>query len=168
MRGCRARGFAARRHRALTGACSRVQVLQGAADDAPELQVQDDVQADAAGVPANVSCVTAALHTPLAPGKGATLQTYAAHTKLLTPKPAEVRQDDVQRVVYAGNLFMLSPYRVESQTLKARPERAPRRERPGVGGGRPRRHARARRSSCSARTWRPSPSCRRAASRARA
>lgn len=141
-------------------------MLQGAADDAPELQVQDDVQADAAGVPANVSCVTAALHTPLAPGKGATLQTYAAHTKLLTPKPAEVRQDDVQRVVYAGNLFMLSPYRVESQTLKARPERGPPRA-PG-GGGRPRRRARARRSSCSARTWRPSPSCRRAASRARA
>lgn len=71
-------------------------------------------------MPANVSCVAAALHTPLLPGQSTTLQTYAAHTKLLAPKPAEIRQDDVQRVVYIGNLFLLSPYPVQSQSLKAR------------------------------------------------
>lgn len=81
----------------------------------PHAQVQPTTE----GVPANVSCVAAALHTPLLPGQSATLQTYAAHTKLLAPKPAEIRQDDVQRVVYSGNLFLLSPYPVQSQSLKA-------------------------------------------------
>ena len=78
-----------------------------------------------AGVPANVSCVAAALQPPLQPGQAATLQTYAAHTRLLVPKPAEIRQDDVQRVVFTGNLFMLSPYAVKSQSLKARTLRLP-------------------------------------------
>lgn len=76
-------------------------------------------------MPANVSCVAATLQPPLQPGQAATLQTYAAHTKLLMPKPAEIRQDDVQRVVFTGNLFMLSPYAVKTQSLKARTLRLP-------------------------------------------
>ena len=67
-----------------------------------------------------MSCVAATLQPPLQPGQAATLQTYAAHTKLLVPKPAEIRQDDVQRVVFTGKLFMLSPYAVKTQSLKAR------------------------------------------------
>ena len=72
-----------------------------------------------------MSCVVATLQPPLQPGQAATLQTYAAHTKLLVPKPAEIRQDDMQRVVFTGNLFMLSPYAVRTQSLKARTLRLP-------------------------------------------
>eukprot|EP00887_Chlorella_sp_A99_P007187 scaffold2.g7187.t1 len=79
-------------------------------------QALGSAPASPAGAPAGVVCVAFALPAPLAPGATAELRAVAGFTHVLTPKPADIAPTEPQRVLYEGALYLLSPYRVASQT----------------------------------------------------
>eukprot|EP00884_Botryococcus_braunii_P008767 jgi/Botrbrau1/17892/Bobra.0477s0002.1 len=83
-------------------------------DDDPSKVITADVK----GVPVNVSCFAAQLSSPVAPGKTFKVEIQSVYTELQKPWPAAIQQSDPQRVLYFDNLYILSPYTVESQSTK--------------------------------------------------
>ncbi|KAK9814530.1 hypothetical protein WJX72_007425 [[Myrmecia] bisecta] len=93
------------------------EVSTGQDDDAPALKV---APATETGAPANVTCSKATLPQPLKAGASVDLEVYAVFTKLQTPYPASITQQDPQRVLYHDNIYVLSPYQIAKQTTKVR------------------------------------------------
>lgn len=69
-----------------------------------------------AGAPAGVSCYKATLSTPVAEGKTVEFDVVATITGVYRPHPSEIRQGEKQYVEYIDNMYLLSPYTVDSQT----------------------------------------------------
>ena len=72
------------------------------------------------GAPAGVSCVETELAAPLAAGASTVVEVFQVYTQVLQPFPAEARQTEVGRVTFEANLYLVSPYPVESQHLAAK------------------------------------------------
>lgn len=68
------------------------------------------------GAPAGVGCFAAQLASPLAAGGSATLESVAVFTAVMRPNPSHVAQGEPQLVEYEDNLYVVSPYPVESQS----------------------------------------------------
>lgn len=73
-------------------------------------------------VPANVSCESVTLDSPLRPGKSTVLETYSALAHQLAPRPKEILQSENQRVLLTAPQHTISPYPVTSETTEARPD----------------------------------------------
>lgn len=73
------------------------------------------------GAPANVTCEAVTLVTPIPPGKTTTVETYTVLLNQLTPKPKEIEQADVQRVLFTANRYVLSPYKIATASTQVRP-----------------------------------------------
>lgn len=71
-----------------------------------------------AGAPANATCEAVVLDTPLLPGKATTLETYSVLMNQLVPKPKEITQADVQRVLLTASRYPLSPYKIASASTQ--------------------------------------------------
>lgn len=74
-----------------------------------------------AGAPANVTCEAVTLASPMLPGKTTTVETYSILMDQLIPKPKEITQQDVQRVLFTANRNVLSPYRIATASTQAWP-----------------------------------------------
>lgn len=86
--------------------------------DKKMLPLEGLAPAPGAGAPAGVVCEAAPLKAPLAPGATAEITLAAVYTGVQVPKPKEIRQKDLQRVVYsADSATLLSPYTVRTQAL---------------------------------------------------
>jgi hypothetical protein len=69
-----------------------------------------------AGAPAGVKCYKATFKPAIKKGSSQEFDVVATITGAFTPNPAKIEQTDRQFVEYRDNLFLLSPYVVESQT----------------------------------------------------
>ena len=70
------------------------------------------------GKPEGVVCHEYSLPQELGPGKTAAVTATGVYSHVLTPKPAEISPLDPQRVLFEGELFLLSPYVVAKQTTE--------------------------------------------------
>ena len=70
------------------------------------------------GVGSGARCLRALLREPLAPGASTKLQCTASFTRVQTPVPEAVFQNEPQRMVYEDNAYVLFPYRVLKQTTR--------------------------------------------------
>jgi len=57
-----------------------------------------------------------ALPSALDSGKTITVTVDIAYTHALSPYPREITQSEKQYVVFSGNLYVFSPYKVKTQT----------------------------------------------------
>lgn len=89
--------------------------LQAAAGDA-KLQWADATPP--AGTPAGLGCRAFKLPQPLAPKGRLSLEADAIFTHVLRPEPAQIKQNEPQRVVYEDSALLPSPYRVEKQSTE--------------------------------------------------
>lgn len=71
-----------------------------------------------AGAPMNATCEAVVLDTPLLPGKTTTLETYSVLMSQLVPKPKEITQTDVQRVLFTASRYPLSPYKIATASTQ--------------------------------------------------
>jgi hypothetical protein len=70
------------------------------------------------GVGSGARCLRALLAEPLGPGKTTKLQCTASFTRLQTPFPEAVFQNEPQRMLYLDNAYIPSPYTILKQTTK--------------------------------------------------
>lgn len=89
------------------------------------LQIKDTL---VPGAPANVTCEAVTLVTPIPPGKTTTVETYSVLMNQLTPKPKEIEQADVQRVLFTATRYVVSPYKIATASTQVgrTPKDAPR------------------------------------------
>lgn len=71
-----------------------------------------------ADAPAGVGCRAFQLAAPLGPGAKVSLQSEGLFTHVLQPKPAKIKQNEPQRVVYQDSAVLVSPYAVEQQSTE--------------------------------------------------
>ena len=68
---------------------------------------------------ATASCADFTLTTPLAKGATGVVVIEAIYTKILHPRPAEIKQGDFQRMVYdVDQIHTLSPYKINEEITK--------------------------------------------------
>ncbi|BDA44122.1 Dolichyl-diphosphooligosaccharide-protein glycosyltransferase [Coccomyxa sp. Obi] len=101
----------------LTSSRAFFEVVQGITEDAPELEVKGT---QVAGAPTNATCEAVVLDTPLLPGKATTLETYSILMNQLVPKPKEITQTDVQRVLFTASRYPLSPYKIATASTQVK------------------------------------------------
>lgn len=71
-----------------------------------------------AGAPAEAVCYTVKLANPLPAADSVSLTVTAVIAKAQIPYPAELSQQDMQLMLYKGNLYVMSPYTVSTQTTE--------------------------------------------------
>ncbi|EFJ50952.1 hypothetical protein VOLCADRAFT_103748 [Volvox carteri f. nagariensis] len=71
-----------------------------------------------ADAPAEVACYSVKLANPLPAGETVGLTVTAVLANAQMPYPAEITQTDTQLMLYKGNVYVLSPYSVSSQTTE--------------------------------------------------
>lgn len=69
-----------------------------------------------AGAPAGVKCFQATFKPAIKKGTSQEFDVVATITGVFKANPAKIEQTDKQYVEYRDNLYLLSPYTVESQT----------------------------------------------------
>ena len=75
-------------------------------------------ESQSTGQPANISCMSVKLDSPLKAGGTIDIESYSVHIGLMTPFPAQASQSDPQRVLLKGSHYVASPYPVSTQTSK--------------------------------------------------
>ncbi|GIL70757.1 hypothetical protein Vretimale_3842 [Volvox reticuliferus] len=71
-----------------------------------------------AGAPAEAACHSVNLANPLPAGETVGLTVTTVLAKAQIPHPAELGQHETQLMLYKGNVYVLSPYSVSSQTTE--------------------------------------------------
>lgn len=75
-----------------------------------------------AGAPAGVRCYKVTFNPAIKKGSSQEFDVVATITGAFKPNPAKIEQTERQYVEYVDNLYLLSPYVVESQsTVVSRP-----------------------------------------------
>lgn len=105
--------------------CERSQMMDRVSflevgEDGSDAKLPQKVAAAGAvpGAPADVACREYRFPQPLQPRASSKLLVVSALTHVLRPEPAEIAQKDVQRAAFRFEAQLVSPYKVESQTLE--------------------------------------------------